>query len=330
MAPVLTLKRTCILGISTLKSGHAGKESWYNDFIDQQIVPSYQVTYTCPACQAIGITLECKHYAHRKPKYLGSTNAVTDYFSKDVQYQAEIAGTHGGDDVDQCFPSHLLERFFSNPKTRLYKPIPWVVVAIDPCSGTDVGHNTSDFAIVSVAPANGITLLGIDGIGGTRHDAWEKALIAHLNGLRNLDGCQKSLLVFDIEANGSASWSYLVSLIRKHFRSVVFLSDFKNKEATNTTHALKKDALVKTLTALEDDNIAIHQSFVSATPTETLAEFETQMKAYKRHVKTSGERVVTTFSGKDKGAKDDLSFTFMRAVRSMFRYQQTRSHFIRD
>ena len=326
VAPVTMVNKTALLGISTKVHSSNGEENWYTDCIKNKIVVSYEVTYVCPACQEAGVTLECKHRRYRKPSHIKDiSNPFIQFFSKDEQFQMEISNT-SREDESLCFPSHLVDRLIANPPLGLTKPPPFILVSIDPASGSDVASkSTSDFAIVSVA-APGVCIYGMDAVECVRHQQYEEVLFTHLTRLRAMNGCHKASLIFAIEGNGSATWSYLTTAIRKRFKNVAFISDYTRKEATNTSAKLKRDALSKTLLRLDADEVRFCNNFVSADP-DIIDKFEAQMRNYRRFVKPNSDPAKqdhVSFSGKgvNKRDKDDLCFTFQRAVYYLEQHQQ--------
>lgn len=327
VAPIMMMNRSALIGISTKQTSQNGEENWYSECIKDQVVIPYEVTYVCPPCQDLGVTLECKHRRFRKPDHIkSSNNSFVQFFAKDQQFQLEIANISNADE-SLCFPSHLVDRLIANPPLKLTKPPPFILVSIDPASGSDVASkSTSDFAIFSVGTP-GVCIYGSEAVETIRHEQYEQVLFNHLTRLRSLNGCHKTTLVFAIEGNGSATWSYLVTAIRKRFKNVAFLSDYSRKEATNTSAKLKRDALSKTLLRLDADDVRFLDQFVSSDP-DIIDKFEAQMRNYRRFVKPNSDPAKpdqVSFSGKGvhKRDKDDLCFTFQRAVYYLEKHQQS-------
>lgn len=226
------------------------------------------------------------------------------------------------DVLPNCFKENHVARLFSSPRQVIDGCARFVYIAIDPCAGTDIPeNNTSDFAIVSISKP-GTTIIAADSIPMVTHYDYEPILKEHIRSIRNDPVFQNSIIVVDIEANGSSEWSHILATVRE-FGAIVPMNDYKRKEATNTSPAAKKEMVEIAQTVFQEGEISIYNKFKTSSPNplRLLEEFKNQLLRYERVCKpktTLGSKNTYFYSGKGKNKtlKDDLSQTLLRVIRT--------------
>jgi hypothetical protein len=166
-------------------------------------------------------------------------------------------------------------------------------------------------------------ILGLEAIPAVRHQDYEEKLKDHIKRLRSLPFYEGSILVLDVEGNGSMQWSHIVSVVQESCTNVVVLSDYKRKTATNTTNSAKMDMMRLTRMIMDEGSLGFHRELVTSSlnPKALMEELKAQMLRYERVVIPSknprvSNVVVLSGKGSAKKRKDDLCLTLQRAIRS--------------
>lgn len=320
IVPIIGKSTTATVMIST-----PGKQptNLFNRLSRSKAFRTVTITYVCPNCQQLGVKEICKHRFHERPHWMGGKDQVlTEIFGDDDEaIQRDMLGVMDEVDSPYCFPEPLVDKLFAKPMAEIYEPVRFVFVSIDPCAGTDNEQKgTSDFAIVSICGPHS-TIVGIDAIPAITHHDWEGPLLKHLQSIRARPYFENCRFVVDVEGNGSMAWSHINAVVCQ-MSDVILLSDYKNKQATNTTNAAKKDMVDITRAVLEADDIRFMKGMITSHPhpDRVMQEFKRQMLSYERYVIAnpslrSQNSIIFSGKGSNKDKKDDICLTFQRALR---------------
>ncbi len=320
--PLTRYSGTAILGVSTYRATPGP----FQKLIECGQLHSYKISYICDECLASGfkgLSGACRHRAHRVPEYINSDSALERAFTiscggGDKQDEVTLREAMGvllqRTGNNSVFSPESIERLFSSPRVPVHS-LKYLFVSIDPASGTDDVNKkaTSDFTCVAVGVDVILRVLAIPAI---RHHEFERELLVFLQELRKALSFSNSILVFDLEGNGSMVWSYISSFIRQNFNNVLFMTDYKRKtEATNTDPRLKERCAKYTRSLLESGKLKIWEGFYLQGGVD-INEFRRQMLDYQaihNSTRSQSGKTSVTYSGKTKG-KDDITFTLQRAL----------------
>lgn len=324
--PVLKAGHTGLGGISSKsKDEHNGflrmmKSNQFNNHV---------IEYICEKCRAKGIHDVCIHRLHICPPWIyAQDKSLEAIFGEDDEDVLRESMNIVVDSDTKCFPKHLVDRLMTSLRVRLHEPARYIVMSIDPCSGSDIPENaTSQFSIVSICRPD-ITIARVDAITGTRPEDFDIPLVNHLKWLRAHPLFKDTPIIVDIEVNGSAVWGYIQKVIYETINSkLVFMSDCKNKDGTITSEASKLRMATRTRTCLEADEIRFLDGFAcfsTSHPTEQkfMQQFKEQFMQYERIVipsKSMRTRNSVLFSGKGPNKKkmDDICLGLQRAIDSL-------------
>jgi hypothetical protein len=328
--PITRRKGTAVVGISTLGSQFT---NIFTKLLESGVYYAFKVKYICQMCQDMGVVTICAHAQISVPDHVNQSMELEHIlFGDDENTKRESLGIMSSKPEDKfVFEAHSVEHLFSCPRVSLKDSQKYIFVSIDPCAGSDdVANNMSDFCVVSIAHLTD-TVIGVEAIPAVRASDYESRLIEHLERLRKLPAFSESTLVFDIEGNGNLEWSRLEPVIRRHFRNVVFMTDFVHKTgATNTTAEVKIQCAELMVGLMNKRAVRILDTFVTTSLDETslFKEWARQMREYERtrmpaKGPTSRARVLFSGKGIHGKKKDDICFTMQRAFRS-------REKFFRD
>jgi hypothetical protein len=124
----------------------------------------------------------------------------------------------------------------------------------------------------------------------------------------------------DVETGTGFTAGHVHKLMKDNFKRVVIMSDYDNKPGRVTNYQTKAEMAQLTNAILARGDVRISRDFVTSHEDagELLDMFSSQMTGYTRNVKeTSSGSMSVTYSGKQKGRKDDLAVTFQRAIKAM-------------
>ena len=261
---------------------------------------------------------------YKQPAWIGNKQNIgaSMFADDDAELNRDLMGITEEQNSPYCFPKHLILELMTRPRIKIYETVQFVYVGIDPCAGSDnPEENMSDFVIVSICKPETV-IVGIEAIPMVRHQDYEEVMRNHLRKIRSLPFFEFATFVFDIEANGNSEWSHIVA-IAQEFSPVVIMSDYKNKQATNTTNSAKLDMMTLTRSVLDSHGVRILDNFVTShpNPTKLWAEVQTQFCSYERicvpsnSMKTKNS-VIFSGKGRSKNRKDDICLTAQRTIRS--------------